>query len=254
MTRFFLALLPAVFATALAFGQISPIPVGPLPFSSVCTTQTPAVTNIGANGTSSGSTVTITGVTVPSGSLIVVVVAEIASTTIGGTVSDGVNTYSSAGGIFINNSSANGFINTFYAPNASLSSGTITYTKQTSPHVAGISAIYSSNIVLSSALDSAVTATAGGSSSTPSVTSGTPVKSGELFVGAVGNSTDGGTIVVTQDSGHGWAFPPNTDGVVTVIAGGNQVNSGVGTKVFAPTLNQSTPWAASVVGFFPKCS
>jgi hypothetical protein len=58
----------------------------------------------------------------------------------------------------------------------------------------------------------------------------------------------------TQDSGHGWATPPNaatSSGPSVSVAGGNQVNSGVGTLTFAPTLNVAVAWAAFIVGFRP---
>jgi hypothetical protein len=211
-----------------------------------CSIQTPAVTNIGTNNSAGVSTVTLAGVTVPAGSLIIVEVID-ASSTIGGSVSDGVNTYTASGGVFLNNVSTNGFMRTWFAPNASLSAGTITYTLQATT-AASISAIYSSNIITSSPLDSAVTATAFGSSTTPTVTSGTPASTGELFVAGIG---EGGS-TFTQDSGHGWTSPPNVDSNNNV-AGGKQVNAGTGTKIFAPTLGASTTWAVNVLGFKPTC-
>lgn len=247
-------LLGAALALGLADGapaQVGPIPgMGPLPFAGgAAACGTPAVTNIG-NGGATGGNPAITGVTVPSGSLILVVATdEVAAL---GSVSDGVNTYSLATSISANGGGLQTGL--FYAPNASLSSGTITYTRGSGSVAAEISAVYSSNILGVSPLDTAVSATAQGSSAAPSVTSGTPVQSGELFVGGLGAISAAG-LTITQDTGHGWAFPPNTgsqaDGFGSLVfaSGGTQVNAGTGTKIFAPTLNAARPWGILVAGF-----
>jgi len=235
--------------TASLHAQIGPLPgmaVLPPPKASGGGCGTPAVTNVGTNENGSGNaTVTLTGATVPAASLIIVVVVENTTTAVLGTVGDTVNTYSSITPIHATGVT----IGIFYAPNASLSGGTITYTKNASTHVAAVSAVYSSNIATSSPLDSAVTATATGASAAPTVTSGSPAQSGELFIGALGWSN--GTATFTQDSGNGWSSPPNS--VVTAsapsVAGGNQVNSGTGTKAYAPSLSTAVVWADLVVGF-----
>jgi hypothetical protein len=257
MKRIALSLFAACWFLALAQAQIGPLPgmaVLPPPLSGAAACGTPVVTNIGTNNTTTGATVTLTGVTVPAASLIVVVVSDSSATAPGGSVSDGANTYTAAGGRNPNNITGNGFLNTFFALNASLTSGTITYTKQTSGEVASISAIYASNIATSSALDVAVTATAVGSSTAPTVTSGTPGVSGELLIGGLAISPAVGTGTMTQDAGNGWAFPPNyriggAAGIFQGVGGGNQVNAGTGTKSFAPTLSASAPWAVNVLGF-----
>lgn len=77
--------------------------------------------NIGTVTDSTSATVTLTGVTVPAGSLIVVVVTETVTTSTP-SVADGVNTYSNV----YATSLAPGMASMFYAANAGLSSGTIT--------------------------------------------------------------------------------------------------------------------------------
>jgi hypothetical protein len=180
---------------------------------------------------------------VPAGSLIVVEVLDDSGTGVSGTISDGVNTYTEIGSSNLNGVAVDGRLITFYAPNAHLSAGTITYTLNVANNPAGMSAIYASNILTVSPVDSAVTATSVGNSSTPSTTSGTPAQSGELFVGGTSSG-----FAVTQDTGHGWAFPPNAD-PSNFVAGGNQVNAGTGTKIFSPTYSSAGAWAQNIIGF-----
>lgn len=102
----------------------------------------------------------------------------------------------------------------------------------------------------STPLDTAVTNTATGTGTNPSVTSGTPTASGECFIAVVSYRNDAGTF--TQDTTNGWAAPPNSlfgsAGPTIGSSGGNQVNAGTGTKTFAPTIS-NTSWAAAIVGF-----
>lgn len=237
-------LLLGLLLSTLLGAQVGPLPgAGPfMPMEVVTSGCVPAVTNIGTNSNTTGATLTLTGVTVPAGSLIIVIVDENGSNVALGSVADGVNTYSSAGSTF-------GKI--FFAANASLSGGTITYTKNVSGDTATISAAYATGVATVSPLDAAVTATATGSGTSPSVTSGTPGQSGELFIGMVSPLATSGSITMTQDAGHGWSFPPNfVDTTVTAVGGGNQVNAGTGTKIFAPTLTgTSITWDAGVFGF-----
>lgn len=209
------------------------------------------VTAIGHNGTAGGtSTVTVTGVTVPAGALICVLVEEGLTTTLG-TISDGSS--NSYVGISLkqnnNNGGTSGTGNIYYVKNsAALNNATITYTKAGSGS-ACISALYATGIDTVNPLDTAVTATAAGTGTSPSVTSGTPSQAGELFISGVtwpGATGD----AFTQDSGHNWVAPFTYEHTVSFsnCAGGNQVNSGTGTITFAPTI-PSHGWAAFVVGF-----
>lgn len=220
--------------------------------------MTISVTDIGTNSNTSGATVAVTvGVGgVPSGALIVVCICEQGSSTVGGSVADTAgNTYASAVSQTLS-PGATAFMNVFYAFNASalVSTNTITYTKQTSGDRTAISAFYATGIQTSpDPLDGAVTASAKGSSSAPSVTSGTPGASGELFVGVVGVSGET-TDTFTQDSTNGaYATPPTRvgtsgAGLDPVVAGGNLVNSGSSAKTYAPSIT-SRAWGDVIVGF-----
>lgn len=146
-----------------------------------------SVTNIGtATGSSGGSlAVTVPAGGVPAGALIVVVVSEGAST-VGGSVADTAgNTYTAVTGVFNNAASASGYGRMYYALNATAlaQNNTITFTRQTSGSNAAMSAMYATGIQTASALDTAVTNTATGSSTTPSVTSGTLLSAGAFSSG-----------------------------------------------------------------------
>lgn len=214
-------------------------------------------TAIDAAGSGATLAVTVPGGGVPSGALIFVGCGEgnNATYSAGGSVADtSSNTYTE---ISHSNTSTTDFGQTFYAKNATaLSSGdSITFTKQTSGDRAAVSTFYATGIDTSAPLDTAVTATANGTSTTPSVTSGTPSVSGELFVGFLLEQQN--TQLFTQDTGNGWATPPDETGFTTsnlgsdhvCIGGGNQVNSGTGTKTFAPTTSFTARWAIFVCGF-----
>jgi len=208
-------------------------------------------TNIGTNSNTSGATVTLTGVTVPAGAMIFVVTDEYISS-VGGTLADTVNTYTAGTAIANENNAGYGFGKYFYVLNCvALNNGTITYTKSTSGDTALISAFYVTGIATSSALDTAVTSTAYGSG-TISLTSGTPAVAGELFV-AFATSYDAYKNWFTQDTTHGWATPPTAvNSTSHHIDGGTQVNTGTGTKIFAPSGSDvNTHYAAWILGFEP---
>lgn len=214
-----------------------------------------SVTNIGENGiTSSANTVTLSSVTVPSGALIAVGTSDSSNASSGGTLSDGgTNTYTSIVSKALNNSSGQGFSQVWYSNNVSaLSGATLTYTFASTSKTGCLSALYATGIAASNALDTAVTASATGNSASPSVTSGTPAVAGELFLAWVGYTGINGQSY-TQDSTHNWATPfanfNSTTSNTKCGGGGNQVNAGTGTIVFAPTLGSGQAWAAFVVGF-----
>lgn len=219
-----------------------------------------SVTNIGtANSTTAGgatATITVPGGGVPAGALIGLVATETASTTAaGGTVTDtGLNTYTAQTPISLNGVTTNGFSQFFWVNNATtlISTNTIVYAKQTALGRATISAFYVTGLATSSVLDSAVTASATGTGTSPSVTSGTPSVAGDLFVAIAGWSAVLSR-TYTQDTGHGWAAPPtavNPSGTVAGLGGGNQVNAGTGTIQFTPTINAGgTNYAVQIFGF-----
>lgn len=218
-----------------------------------------SVTNIGTSSaiTATG-TQTLTGVTVPAGSTIVCAAWDNASITTAGTLADTAsNSYSS--GITLTASFCAGKY--FYVVNcAALSGGTITYTRVASTALGrSMSAFYITGV---SGLDSAVTATLLNQTSNTNplagtLTSGTPTQAGDLFCAMFFGSPDnnGGFI---EDSGHGWA-PPLTNVIdafsAAEIGGGNQVNAGSGTKVFAPgwdVAQGNAYYALAIIGFAPS--
>jgi len=216
-----------------------------------------AVTNIGTNNNNSGSTLAISAVTVPAGSLIVVCVTDRSATAPGGSVSDGgTNTYASAASKNLNNSTSNGFGAIFYAYNSgALSGATLTYTKTGSVNCS-MSAFYATGILsVSDPLDTGVTATSAGNGTGASgtVTSGAPAASGALFLGMIARA--GNTATFTQDTGVAWATPPveAKSGTASGDArtnGGTFVNTGTSALTYAPSYSGSSlNWAALIVAF-----
>ena len=214
-----------------------------------------SVTNIGVNANTTGATVAITVPAggVPVGALICLTSSESTNSFPPGSVADTAsNTYAEV--ISARRSDGpTGFGSIFYAWNvaALVSGNTITYTKVASGARTAISAFYATGILtISDPLDSAATASAFGTGVSPSVTSGTPSVAGDLFVAAV---IFGGNHSFTQDTGHGWATPFNesASGATSTDAcvdGGNQINPGTGTKIYAPTIN-NIDWAALICAF-----
>ena len=215
-----------------------------------------SVTTIGQNTDSAGATVAITvGVGgVPSGALIFACNHEQTNTASDGSIADtGSNTYTKISRLNPNASSNSGFGITWYVKNcaALVNTNTITYTKQTSGNKTAFSAFYATGIDTTAPLDTAVTATATGSSATPTATSGTPGVSGELFAAAI---VAVGMNTFSQDTGHSWASPLDTASTGTTagnasVVGGNQVNAGTGTIIYAPTWSGSRAWAEFIHGF-----
>lgn len=216
-----------------------------------------SITNIGVatGATSVNPTVAVPAGGVPANALIVVAVADdsLSGVVGSGTMSDTINTYLSTAAIGNNNAPAtNGFGQMFYSAGVSAltNSNSITYTKVLLTATASISAFYATGIATSSPLDTAVTATATSAGANPSVTSGTPSVAGELFV-AILSMRRGAAPAFTQDTGHGWAIPPNSELIaLAAIGGGTQVNAGTGTITFSPTITTGvTTSAVQVFGF-----
>lgn len=218
-----------------------------------------AVTNIGGtsqnNVASATIVLTVGGSGVPAGALVAVTVYE-GNTTGGiGTVTDSVgNTYTKITDLSPGASNSNGRAAVYYAYNVTAlsSSDTITYTRNSSGvENCLLSALYATGVDTSNPLDTAVTnASSSASTSSPTVTSGTPGFPGELLVACTYWSS---AATYTQDTTHSWSSPfaSNTVGSVKGLAGGNQVNSGVGTTIYNPTLSFASPTAQIVVGFKP---
>lgn len=224
----------------------------------------PVTTNIGtqvSHGGNPTTTATIASVTVPAGALIVVVSVDRSNLTAaaGATCSDGTNGSYTAGLVkkYQQDSGFNTSMTFFYFANsAALSGATITCVSQDAggPNPI-ISAFYATNILTTSPLDTAVTATVGinNSAANPpfTLTSGTPSVTGELIVAFVGWQS--GTTDLTLDTGDGWsAIPTNIADASssTAILGGHQVNSGTGTVVFKPVNSGTSIFGrAFIIGF-----
>ncbi|HET8921344.1 MAG TPA: hypothetical protein VFN27_16915 [Xanthobacteraceae bacterium] len=205
----------------------------------------------GNSGAGATATVTVGAAGVPAGSLILVAVDENNGGTIGGSVTDTAgNTYTR---ILGQASSTFGFIALFYAWNAAALSNTntITYTKQTSGDGAAMSAAYVTGIdTTSDPHDSAMDATATGTSSTPSVVSGTPTKTGNFTIGILG---EGGATFTFTEASNWFANPSGSasnGSPAAQISTGYAVN-GASTLTFNPTLGASGTWAAGITGFRP---
>ena len=201
----------------------------------------PVVTNINTATSSSGATCTMS-LTVPAGATIFVLVGENAGTI--GTLADATNgSYTAVSSVSFNAAADVGAIFVFDG-SAALSGVTLTYTKHTTGDSVVMTAFYVSNVSASSVIDVAVTATATGSSTAPSVTGGTPGATNELVVGGVFCT---GAPTYTQAGGFG-ATPSSVSVSTTLtVAGGSMFNNGSGTTTFAPTLGTSEPWAAIIV-------
>lgn len=216
--------------------------------------MTISVSDIASASSTAGTTIVATVPVggVPSGALIVVGVVE-KNSSVGGSVTDSKgNTYTLAKGLLYNSSADFGAI--FYSPNAiALVSGdSITFTKAASGDTTAIDAIYATGILASSPLDTAVTASASGSSTSPLVTSGTPAMAGELLVALCawdGNNSD------TYSQAAGFASPfvrvnASATNHRPIMCGGYEVNAGSAAQTFAPTIT-SNAWAAIIAGFKP---
>lgn len=207
-----------------------------------------AVTDIGTADSFIAATVTIASVTVPVGASIVVCVTEGGNSGgLGGSVTDGTNTYTAVVGANYNNDTTQGFSRIFVKDNAAaISNATITYTKKNNNANTCISAFY---VTGTGGIDTAVTASATGNSSTPSVTGGAPTGANEAIVGWVGGNFG---LALTQDSTNGaYAAPPdlNENQNSAHSIGGNIIYTGTSARTYAPTTAAGAVWAALMVAF-----
>lgn len=205
----------------------------------------PALTNIGAAAGSAVASYTITTPAVPAGSLICVTCLDFGS--------GGPNTCTDTAGNTYTKIITSTVSCLYYAWNSlALSAGnTITITKRDSSNGSLASAFWFSNIqITSEPHDFGVDATAAAST----VTSGTPVASGEAFVAYCYDT--GTPSSFTGDSGHGWSTSPPSNPMAFSIGLGSgwQVNVGTGTKIWTPTFDVGPTGAAFVTGFKAKGS
>jgi hypothetical protein len=208
-------------------------------------------TDIGNAHSSGSSFVGKNGVTVPAGSLIVILVHENNGTgSIAGTVTDTAsNTYHLAGSI---EGFGGHFFQIFYAYNVNaLSSQSINYASHYASFllvdIEIVGMYVSGEKTISDPFDSSSFATASAATSSPSVTSGTPAATGELFVGAT--VLIGATPTLTQSSG--WSAPPNEYKLTSVvdILCGTKVNAGGSAQTYNPTSPGSYEFLTLIASF-----
>lgn len=219
------------------------------------------VTNIGTNTGSVVSTVAITVPAggVPSGSLIVVCVADSSITGTGSVADTKSNTYtlpsSPALPVTNNNLAANGFGSLYYAFNitALVSGDTITYTLGHVASSAAVSAFYAPSILQSpTPFDNVIGTTSSGSSTTPSLSlANNAVGTGELWVAVVSNTGGSGDSFTQDSTNAAWQNFPVRVGLAggPTIAGGAFTNKAKTVADYAPVLGVSHPWAEFMVAF-----
>jgi|SRR5579862_9504143 len=199
--------------------------------------QAISIANIGTSTGGSATSGTLSSVTESSGGVIYVILRTSVAVT-SPSCSDGTN---GAYTLITTKTNTQEQLVFYFNNSASLSTATITCSWTTSA-AWNISASYITG-QSASPLDTAVTNSASGTSTAPSVSNaGTPGVSGELFIGSVVASA-----TFTQASG--WAAPPNG---TTSIEAGNLVNAGTGNQTYNPTLGSSVAWTDIIVAFKPS--
>ena len=212
------------------------------------------VTDLGTSSNAAGATLTLTSVGCPAGSLVVVMVNEATATSAGtSSLSDGTNTYTAGPSVALGGSQ--GFAQTFYHYYAGAQSGlTLTYTKATTGHTCCLSGLYASGIASSTPLDSAVSATAAGTSTTPTVTSGTPSQSGDLIIGYGAWGGASAQTFALAAAPPAFLAPPTavTTQAAACGGGGSFQYCATGTITFTGTLSGSvTGNGLIILGFKP---
>lgn len=203
-----------------------------------------------------GSTIALTvgAGGVPAGALIVVGICEQSPSATGTSIVDTAgNTYTLTTAV-LNDTIYGRFA---YCSNclALVNTDSITYTRNASQRAA-ISGLYvTGEETISSPLDNAVTASASGTSTTPSVTSGAPAFPGELIIGLLCNGDGNKTFTLDTSGGMATAL---TEAKVSSGTSGAQVdsgylvNTGVGAKTCNGTWSASCDWVAQIIGFKEK--
>lgn len=205
------------------------------------------VTNIGI-ATGSGATLTVTpSSAVPAGSLIIIGAQDNGGAAIGSSqIADSAgNSYT----LILSTINSPGAMAAWFSTNANgiSTSQTITYTKINAINGGCLTTCYVSN-AQGFKLDSGVTATAIGTSSTPSVTSNLPKDNGEIFFALA--SEDTVALSLSQDSGHGWSAPPNeASGGSNDLMGGSKIPTSRAAQTFSPGSTASVAWTAGIFSF-----
>jgi hypothetical protein len=215
------------------------------------------VIDIGTASGTAGATVTITGVTIPAGALIFIAAFEKNTNGSFGNFTDTAsNSYFGADVSTTSAGTSGGTFVSQYAFNASaINNGNITYTKATSGVFTALTAFYATGILRTSdPLDSNAANGTTGTSTTPSITSVSPLSvSGELVVGFLAWVAGAGDTYI-QDTANGYITPFDSlinTGAAAGIGGGYIIRPITVAPTFAPTLNNSRAWAISIQGFKP---
>ncbi len=214
-----------------------------------------AAVNIGTNSGAVGASLAVTvpaGVSIPAGSVICVGVSELSTTfsTAGSVTSTvvGSSVFTSAMSAPKNNTITSGVGGFFYeSQSAAISSGSlITYNRNISATPCAMSAFYitgASTVVDPYDLGFAKSTT--GTGTTPTVTSGSPVRGNYIAVGLIAASSEA---TITNPSTFATPFTLVTR-VSAAVGGGNTVQASTAALTFNPTLGTSQPFVAFIAGF-----
>lgn len=198
-------------------------------------------TNIGGN-TSGGSSVSTLAISVPAGGVpqgagVTVIVQN--GSGISSCTDTGSNTYAAT-----INVTAGALIMAMFTSvlGTALVSGN-SITAHVTSDTTCMTACYCTGV---SALDSGITAHASNTSSTPTVTSGTPSTASSGLIGGLIWSSS--SITFTQASGYISTLTGETAASFQ-INGGTKIISSASPTAFSPTLSGSIPWLIGIVGF-----
>lgn len=215
----------------------------------------PPATLGSGSGTTSAASQSIAGITAAAGTLVVVG----GSVRVVGSSATGVSVSDSAGNSYTVHYEANAaaswtgfaFVAFCVLTNA-LSGGTITVTRIGSANIDAFCMGAASWTGGSGAEDTAVLATANGTSNTPSVTGNAASQANDLLIAVCGYPLGSGSNY-TEDTADGWTnlFDISTAGTVNTFGMAYQVNSGTAGIKHAPTITGSTKWAEVTFALAP---
>ena len=176
--------------------------------------------------------------------LVLVPVFDISGSGLQSSVTDsGGNSYTLLGSVSPNNSAGNGTLGVWGAPvttQLTSSSSTISY----GSGAVAMGQVFTGQNV-SAPTDTGAKATAFGSSTTPSVTSGTPDGSGQIAVGICGVA--GLNNIFTQASGFSATSFGGSVASLFFLNMGSKTNAGSSAVTFNPTISPSAAWGEIII-------
>jgi len=213
-----------------------------------------SITDLGGVFGVTTTSISLSGLTVPAGSLICALAQCNGDVPASFSITDGAgNIYGQIGTLLPNGAAtANGAL--YYVWNcAALSGASISFSHGSANNFGcSLSAFYATGVLAASdPHDAGVDVVTTGSGTSESCTSGAPAGANELFVAASCYWSDS---TFNQDTGHGWGAPftPVHNSLVTMgSAGGTLINVGSGAKTYAPTTAAGVQWAVRVAAFKP---